>query len=358
MGNPAVYGVNITVPWANIDTGTPGSPSEYDFSGLDAEIQYFTSNYPSKKINLLLMAVNYGNIDNPEGGVNTATPSYVFTTSWSSSAQVTAVNQGTPAGPQDVAYCSSYPGNRTFTDTTANANTPNFDPTGYPVVYEPPFVAAYENYINAVISHYNSNSSVGYIRFGLSVGDEADAYCTAQMQALPAPNTFVSPNSWENYTQTIESSEKSQNPKMQLMQSLNPLDTTPNLITLPIFQAQTAVSNKFGFGSNGFQKSDIQAASNGARPCTSDWCALFDQYAGQVPLELQTATQSDPTDASNAVGDLAQLIPVAAQNHATILELSLPDLYLGLVSGYQPSNPGEASYSSAYAAALTDPCSQ
>jgi hypothetical protein len=349
LAQSSIYGVNIYVPWASVET----SQGSYDFSALDAQVGYYTTNYPSKKVNLLWMAVNYGNINNSVGGVNQMTPAYVFTTSYASSLAV---------GPQDVAYCTNYPGNGTFSNTTANASTTNFDSTGYPVVYETPFTTAYEAFVKNVIKHYNNNSTIGYMRFGLSVGDEADAYCTAQMQALPAPNTFASPTTWETYINTMDGFEKSQNPTMTLMESLNVLDTTPDPTTLPAFEAQTAVSNGFGFGSNGWQQSDMSdIASGNLTACTADWCALFKQYSPggtpQVPLELQTAVPSDES-ASNAVGDLATLISQsAAVNDATILEISQDDLYLAFNSTLAPST-ANLSEAQAYNDAITHPCNE
>jgi hypothetical protein len=356
LGSSAVYGVNIYVPWASVDTGSPGTgSSEYDFSALDAQVSYYTANYPSKKVNLMWMAVNYGNVNDSTGGVNQMTPAYVFTTSYASSLG---------AGPQDVTYCSTYPGANgygsasTQTVQYTNASMSNFDSTGYPVVYETPFATAYQNFVKAVIAHYNGNSTIGYIRFGLSVGDEADAYCTAQMQALPAPNTFVSPDSWENYISAVESTEKSSTPSMTLMESLNALDTTPDPTTLPSFEAATAVGNGFGFGSNGWEQSDISALqSNDPTSCTADWCALFQQYHSQaVQLELQPANPSD-VSANNPTGNLATLITeTAATNYATILELAQSDLYLGLQAGYTPPDASDSANASAYANAINHPC--
>jgi hypothetical protein len=247
----------------------------------------------------------------------------------------------------DVVSCTPYPGNGT-------------DPTtGYPVVYEKPFQVAYQHFIQAVLQHYSGNTSIGYMRFGLSVGNETDAYCTAQMQSLPAPNTF-STAVWENWISTMDSYEKSvlPSPSIQLMESLNRVDTDPTGTAFPDFEAATAVSNKFGFGNNGLQKSDItNSASN--LPCTGDWCAMFDKYAGQVPLELQTATASNPSgsDPSNPTGNLVDLLPVAIQHHATILEVLMPDLMLAFDPNFVPQNAADASFAGAYKAALSN-CSQ
>lgn len=334
LGSSSVYGVNIYVPWSSVET----SQGVYDFSALDAQVNYYEANYPSKKVNLMWMAVNYGSINDSEGGMNYMTPSYVFTSSWASSSQVTTVNGGNPATPLDVVSCTNYPG---------VSGQPT---TGYPVVYEAPFVAAYENFIAAVIQHYNGNTTIGYMRFGLSVGDEADPYCTTSL-----PN-WSYPATWENYVQTMDTFEASQKPQVQLMESLNGVNGDDS--TLPPFEALNAVNNGFGFGSNGWQATDITAAATaGANLCTADWCALFDQYhSSGVPLELQPANPSDSTP-NNPTGNLADLIAqTAATNYATILEIAQSDLYLALEPGYTPPDPSDASNASAYQAAITQPC--
>ncbi len=342
LGSSSIYAVNIGVPWASVDTGYGTSNPQYDFTAIDAQIQYYTTNYPNKKVNLMWLAINYSSINNPGGGVNQMTPAYVFTTSYASTLA---------AAPQDVAYCTGYPGNGTFSNTIANAATANFDSTGYPVVYEAPFMTAYQNFIKAVIQHYNGNSTIGYMRFGLSVGDEAQPYCTDEL-----PN-WNYPDTWSTYVGDMDTLEGSQKPQMRLMESLNAVNG--DITTLPSIEAGDAVSNGFGFGSNGWQQSDISAIASGdLTGCTSDWCALFKQYASSgVPLELQPAVPSDD-QTNNITGNLATLISQsAAVEYATVLEISQDDLYLALQSGYTPPD-GDASPAASYASAIDHPCNE
>jgi hypothetical protein len=345
LNNTAIHGVDLVIPWNTVET----SQGQYT-SGL-ATLDALIANYSGKTINLIFQPISYSNINNAPGGVNSMTPSYVFTTSWASSLIP-------PSPPQDVTYCSDYPGSTGSTLAYANANTAGFDPTGYPVVYEAPFAVAYQNFISAVLQHYKGNSNIGYMRFGLSVGNETSAYCEGELQQLPAPNTFVVPSTWKNWISTMDRFEKSAepSPSIQLMQSLNELGGDGNT-DMPDFEAATAVSEGFGFGNNGLQKSDISASASN-QPCTGDWCSMFDQYAGQVPLELQEADPSDPSgaDPNNATGNLANLIPLAVQHHATILEVLKQDLYLAYDPNYVPTYQGDLSYSGAYATALNSPC--
>jgi hypothetical protein len=331
-------------------TGTPvpvgQCTTSYDFSSLDDQLP----NYPGKAINFIVQPISYSNVNNAGGGINTMTPSYVFTQAWASSL-------GT-AAPLDVVSCTDYPGNGSAT-------------SGYPVVYEKPFQVAYQNVINAMLQHYQGNSNIGYIRFGLSVGGEADPYCTSELVALLPSGTDFN-TTWEGWISTMDTYEKSvlPNPPIQLMESLNHIATDSTYVSVPEFAASTAVADGFGFGSNGFEQSDISAAQSlGATPCNSDWCGLFAQYAGQVPLELQQATPSDPLTSdqisasnpnpSNPTGSLASLVPVAAQNHATILEVYMTDLYLAFDPNYVKTPGANSLYSpfaSQYAAAFSNPC--
>lgn len=335
LPNSAIRGVDLVVPWNSVET----SQGQYS-TGLAALDSSF-SNYPGKTINLIFQPISYGNMNNPTGGVNVMTPSYVFTSAW-------ATSLNPPSPPLDVVECPPFPGNGT-------------DPTtGFPAVYEAPFQVAYQNFISAVLQHYAGTPNIGYMRFGLSSGNETYLFCAAELQALPAPNTLTTQLA-ENWISTMDAYEKSvlPSPPIQLMQSLNQLDIDPTYTTFPDFEAATAVSNGFGFGNNGLRSSDITSTTSG-NACSGDWCAMFDKYAGQVPLELQTLTPTDPSgsDSTNTTGNLADLIPVAAAHHATILEILMPDLYLAFDPNYVPKYPADSAFAGAYQAALTAPCSQ
>jgi len=138
-----------------------------------------------------------------------------------------------------------------------------------------------------------------------------------------------------------------------LMGALNQADSASIQYAYPDGEAYYSQQNGQGFGSQGLQESDITATT-----CTSDWCAMFDTYAGKVPyLELQTLKVSDPTD-TLPTGSLNDLIPFATSKHkANVFELYTTDLFLAFdpndytssLSGY---NSSYASYSSSYAATL------
>jgi len=309
---PHITGVSVSMAWNQIETSNAlGTGSGgYDFTSFDASLQPYLA--AGRKVNLIVWPAT-------EGGSNNATPLYVFTTEYAASLP------GNPS-PQDLAYCNIYPGNGTFKNTIANINTPGFDTTGLPVSYELPFMTAYENFITAVIAHYNGNTTtpIGYIRFGMSQGGESSPECNQYW-----PN--YSESAYIAYVTAMTQRITAQNPSMTILEDLHAVGAPANPnYTYSDQEAAIAVTNREGFGTNGLQQSDITNFHLN-QPCDSDWCYLFDLDAGTVPyditLSLQTLGWTDPTGASQT-GSLVQLIPFAQQNAANNLELYLPDVGL------------------------------
>ena len=114
---------------------------------------------------------------------------------------------------------------------------------------------------------------------------------------------------------------------------------------VPDYAAPIAASMGIGFGSQGFELSDL----TGYPACTADWCNLFSRYAGQAPLELQTYLQSCP-DNSCATGSLVNLLPFAISHHATVFEIYYQDWLVGFAPGY----PGNSQYGTSYSQVLTN----
>jgi hypothetical protein len=113
--------------------------------------------------------------------------------------------------------------------------------------------------------------------------------------------------------------------------------------SMPESEAATAVSLKFGIGNEGLELSDVTNYPH----CGADWCALFDQYAGSVPMELQTYLLSDPTN-NPPVGSLVVLLPFAVSHHATVFEIYTDDWLLA----FDPNYPGNSTYGAGYVAAF------
>jgi hypothetical protein len=309
INNPQapVTGATFAVKWADIDQG-PGVNPQYDWTSVDTEIQPWTQ--AGKKANLVLWAVS-------DSVSNTATPQYV----WNS------------LGASHIITC------------TGEQIPDYFDVANF----QTPYLA----FIGAALQKYGSDPAIGYIRVGLGRGGEtfpgtgfngADPNCTAAFINLG----FTHQN-WINYLTGMMSQVASMNSsKKQLMVGIVGGGPDP----VPAALAQAVVPEGIGFGSQGLKASDQANYPS----CTADWCNLFNQYAGQVPLELQTVGPSCPAgtgqcpsnlDAS-ATGSLVPLIPWAATHKVDILELYHQDWLIA----YDPNYPGNSQYGAAYATAI------
>jgi hypothetical protein len=362
---PNISGVSVSLQWNQIET----SQGVYDFSSFDASIAPYLAAH--RKVNLIVWPATEGGNNAPNNGGST--PSYVF-----SSTYATSVGALTP---QDMTVCQNYQGDSGspygqagFTSGGIwNSNDPTYgsDLSGLPVSYELPFMKAYQNFIQAVIAHYNGNTTtpIGYIRFGFTQGGENSPECNQYWPDNFSQTTYVT-----NYIGPMTAWVHQQNPQMTILEDLHALgnNTDPGYTAYSDAEAQIAVANFQGFGTNGLQKSDVTSVNNGNNPpCDSDWCNLFAQYAsteyGGIPitLSLQTLQWSDPSGAAQT-GSLATtnsgegIIPLAKANGANNLELYLADLGLAFDSANYQSYPhasasiNAASYSNSYAAAIQD----
>lgn len=310
-----VAGASFQVEWSAIDTG-----SGYDWSVPDGSIGTLPSD---KKANLIFWANSdsaeetcaNGQYGLPNVG-NCAIPAYVWT----------------QLGPSNYTTCNP-----------SNANGPQQIPNYFAAAFK----TNYQNFIAAAIAHYASNSQVGYIRFGLGRGGETipvgdwDATSSSDQCPVAFANWGLTDSTislWESYLQTMLTFEANNNPsKLQLMVGITPMNGN----AVPIFVAQTAVPLGIGFGSQGLESSDVGNCAGS----TADWCGLFNQYTGQVPLELQTIGQSCPQSPTSCpTGSLATLLPFAIANHATIFELYYEDW----LTAFDPNYTG--GYDSLYAA--------
>jgi len=357
---PNISGVSVSLSWGAVEsTNSAGTGSGgYDFTAFDNALQPYLSS--GKMVNLIVWPATEGGNNTPGNGGST--PAYVFTAAYA--AQVSAAN------PQDMAVCPSYqgdPGNPFYSLSSTgsgggswNVNT-SPDLSGLPVSYEAPFMTAYQNFIAQVIQHYNGNSSIGYIRFGFSQGGENSPECNQYWPGY-SDQTYLS------YIQTMTNFVKSQSPTMTILEDLHsPYQLSvvgaTEYVLYPDTEAQDAVTDQFGFGTNGLQQSDIANYAAGV-PCDSDWCNLFNPSGGfsyKPTLSLQTLQWTDPTGQAQT-GSLTTLLPFAASHSCNNVELYQADVALAFDAAnycnYPHSNcsSGVSSYSSAdssaYASAI------
>jgi hypothetical protein len=316
MSNPIVSGGNLAVEWGMIDNGPMGNP-QYDWSSIDSAILPWTA--AGKKVNLIVWANSDSTVATCRNGKtsttgNCAIPDYIWTALGSSNYTTCDTQYGTQRIPNYLDRAS--------------------------------FQLPYQQFIAAVVQKYGSDSRIGYIRFGLGHGGETfpvtgwNSTTTACGKAFTAWGVNVT--TWETYLAGMLTFESSLHSGRQLMVGVTPMGV-PNT-QVPNFVAPLAVPMRVGFGSQGLEQSDITNYPN----CTGNWCALFAQFTGQVPLELQTVGQSDPTGAG-ATGSLVKLVPFAVSNHASVLEIYYQDWLLA----FDPSYPGYSQYGAAYAQVLT-----
>jgi hypothetical protein len=297
--NPVVSGANLVVPWSSVDQG-PGANPQYDWSFFDGAIQPWIT--AGKKVNLIVWTIS-------DAATNTAMPQYI----WKN------------LGATNIATCYG-------------EQVPNY--------FSPAFQLPYQAFMAEVVHHYGSNPSIGYIRFGLGRGGEtnparglgSEPACTHHLEKMWG----WTETGWINYLNSMLNYEASLRSPKQLMVGIVGTHMIPNV---PSAVAATAVPADIGFGSQGLQAADVA----GYPRCTSDWCNLFDQYAGMVPLELQTIAASDPSGAGQT-GSLTTLVPFAISRHAAFLEIYYQDWLLA----FDPWYPGYDHYGAAYAKVLTE----
>jgi hypothetical protein len=291
---PELCGADVYVQWKRVDRGPDANP-RYDWSSVDEQMAPWVK--AGKEVNLIVWATGYGAKANN-------TPDYVF---------------------------SKVP----------SVDCPSFGHT--PVFWDPGFVESYQSFMSAVLAQYGTNSSIGYIRFGLGAGGEIYPAC---MYALM--DHGFSKATWRKYLFDMLDYEKSLNSPKQLAVGLNAFGNPPDLaFTAEI--AEHAVQDGIAIGNQGLTSEDVHNDAAG-RPCMADWCRIFRKYQGKTPLVLQTGGASHP-DGTAPQGSVTEMLPFALSQHVQIFEFYVDDFLVA----YDPSYPDYAryhdEYQKAYAAA-------
>ena len=300
VNTSAVCGADFTIHWNQIDAG-PNVTPRYNWSVISQEIAPWQA--AGKEVNLIFQAVGYG----PN---RTYVPAYAL---------------------QKI---------QTF-QCGVSSVTPFF--------WTPTYISFYQGFIRAVVTHFDGDSKLGYIRFGLGIGGETfpvfglqnDPQCDSVLNA-----TGFTVANWTSYLVEMLEFEHSLNSSVQLMVALNGVfpgipDNVPKTV------AATAVNLGIGIGGEGLAESQVSYTSNGEPDCQVGICGQFEEYAGQVPLELQTFSASQP-NGSGPTGSLTVILPWAVGIHTQIFELYLADW----LTAYDPNFPMYSEYHSAYASAF------
>lgn len=221
---PQISGVGFSVPWSSLDDCSTRAPytqapcngePNYDWAIIDNTLLSYINATVGTGSNTFSNGCLGGNscvimlVLDPEqdkAAGDTYTPPYVMSTAYA-----TALG----SAPQDVVFCSIWPGavyppwtgavpcTGTYTGLNAcvanvsgacstygtglTCGTPASDNlSGFPVVYETPIMTAYQAWIRAVFQHYSSGGTspgpsiapyIKYIRIGLATGGEDSPGC-------------------------------------------------------------------------------------------------------------------------------------------------------------------------------------
>jgi hypothetical protein len=291
LHNPVVCGANFYLVWNDIDRG-PGASPRYDFSHVEEQMEPWIK--AGKEVNLISWAVGYGN-------KHQVTPDYVFKQA-------------------DSVECQN--GGQV------------------PVFWDKNFMESYQQFMKEIAQHFGNNPAVGYIRFGLGIGGETFPVC---MYAL-RDKGFNAPV-WRKYLFDMLDYEATLKSPKTFMVGINTFGEPPNIDFVDAV-ADRAVQDNIAIGSQALSIDDLRADKAG-EPCAVDWCHVFRQAQGKVPLELQTLEDTNP-DRTGKVGSLVDLLPFALQLHTQIFEIYAQDWLIA----YDPEDPNYAKYHGEYQKAL------
>jgi hypothetical protein len=318
VSNPTVCGGTLSVIWSQVDNGPGAAPgSRFDWSKVETAISQWTQ--ASKSVNLLIWAG--GSYTSP----NYATPAWVFN----------------PPGPSPTPV-------PTIPNCTNDGNLPVF--------FNPVYVSLYQQFMSTVMARYGSDPRVGYIRFGMSQGNENNAFClpgmiTAAQQEgysqVVDQNTFAT-YVWEPYLDSMMKYEVSLPHTATLDIAVNPFGS-PFQPSVPDWQAQVATGLGFAIGNEGLSQTDETAWNNNPQPnpnpndtCIGDWCNLFNIYRGRNAEHIQLLGPSNP--AGTGEGSLVTLFPFASQFGAQIYEMYPSDFSIA----YNVNDPNYKQYGLGY----------
>jgi len=299
QNNPTVCGADFWVHWGDVDQGPSSSP-QYNWSSVTSEIAPWVS--AGKEVNLIFQTVGYG----PN---QSWIPSYVRS-------QITTIQCG--------------------------------DSPITPLFWESPYPQLYEAFIRAAVAEFETTPGIGYIRFGLGTGGE-----TFPLYDVDAPGCEAALNAtgftianWNSYLLGVLDFEHSLSSRVQLMVALNGVfPGIPDNVSEMV--ATRAAQDGIGFGSEGLEESNVAVNATGVPSCRGGYCKYFGEFAGEVPMELQTYSASQP-NGSGPTGSLTTLVPWALAEHTQIFELYFVDW----LTAYDPNYPAYAAYHVGYAATL------
>jgi hypothetical protein len=306
---PTVCGATVIVFWSAVDKG-PDAGTQFDFSLIDSYIAPWVA--AGKRVNLLIEEIR----DAQPTAPNDVTPGYVL-----------------DEVPQEA--CGD-------------------DDTPYPQFWNPTYEAAYASYIGAVMARYGNDKDIGYLRFGLGGGAEAEISCP------DIGDDGLTESIMESYVSTIESTIAKTTHTVPVVMPNASYATAKHendggLDNVRQLEVTTAIGYGFGLGTQTLSTGDMTDGGG----CSATYCLGMAQGLGHVPLYAQTSTycggDSDggcdlgvPPDGNGNQGPLPVLLPFGESIGAQIFELYPQDLQVA----YDSTFPANASYGASYQAAL------
>ncbi len=289
LNDPTVTGANIVVPWSTVDLGETAS-LQYDWSYVYKQAAPWIK--AGKKVNLLLWGV--AQKAEQEFNGKPITPAYVL-------------------AKTDTVSCQCKIGKGC-----------EIDPPKTPVFWDEDYQESYRKVIQAAVTEFSDKPWVGYFRFGIGVGAEsypgngvsyAKNPCTKEWEQ---PSIGLSEEVWRNHSFNFLgflSTLKLQTDKTILVTINNYGKSKDIAREIAAYAAQEG----FGIGTQGLTERAI-ALDESDKICYADWCNLFPKYDSQVPLEVQTAAQSNPAG-KGRVGPLPPLLDFGLTKGVDIFEL-------------------------------------
>lgn len=273
LHNPVVCGANFYIVWSESDRG-PGANPRYDFSAMDRQIAPWVA--AGKVVNFVVWPTS-------DSHAVVATPDYVMS-------------------------------------RASTVTCQKFDRV--PVFWDKNFMEPYKQFMAAVAEKYGNDPHIGYIRFGLASGGETFPACQFALMKEKGLTQAL----WKDYIFKMLDYEHSLHTAQPLMVGINSFGEPPDL-RLPREVAEKAAQLGIGIGSQGMQKA-AEDDYRAGRPCDVDWCRIFDQVAGKIPLELQPFKPNQ--------FNMTEAIQFAMERKAQIFEIALPDW----IVAYDPSVRG------------------
>lgn len=309
VNNPDVCGGSVFVNWGRVDNG-PNSNPRYNWAQVDDLITPWAQAH--KTVSIQLGGTGYS------GNVLAGVPSWL-------QPQLQTVTCGSEITP--VYWQSAYETN-------------------------------WQSFVTTFVQHYENNPNVTYIHVGVGTGAQTLVVGVKNAPAcLSKWDAAGYEGQWPTYVTQMISFVTSLHAPVQLNVSFNDYANFPTADQIAAADAAAGI----GFGFSGLQSSDAAAyaAHQACGQTGANWCELYDQYAGRMPMFVQTLQASYPGPGVSgstpdiqrqmeATGPLQPLLSTALAVHTQIFELYAQDWLLA----FDPSYPGYDQYHAVYVQAL------